>query len=181
MKIPKKQAIWKTLYHSNDFGLLGAFCLLLLVGGISACDNGEQPGFTPNTMAALLNGAPWESGQVSVNVQQVNNELQIRMAGIVGSNEAVYLGISVPEAQILGTHTITSQANGEFLAYSAPGSAGLIETHTSFNCPTISGAIIVEDYNANEGYISGSFLGTICELNGGQLRIEEGTFFRIDF
>ncbi|MEM1134514.1 MAG: hypothetical protein AAGI07_01655 [Bacteroidota bacterium] len=148
-----------------------------------ACsDNNDIP--TENYLRVRVNGVEWEAFQINIQKQEVNSgEVEISIVATSDLNEAVIIGIQAFENELQGrTQEVTSLANGDFFGYRSPGAGTGLETHSSFGCSSIDGTIFIEEYNAEEGYISGSFGGTVCE-QGGQnpITLTEGTFTRLAF
>ncbi|UZR94308.1 hypothetical protein [Chondrinema litorale] len=161
----------------NNFTTILACSFFLL---LFSCDSDEYP--TENYMHLYINGYEWEAFQFQVtSTQNSNGEVEIAIIATAELNEAVIIGIQgFPDEIQSRTQEITSLANGDFLGYREEGNATGIETHSSFGCTTIDGSIFIDEYNTDEGYISGTFGGTVCSTGAQDVvTFSSGEFLRI--
>ncbi len=149
---------------------------------LGSCGDSEEA-LPAGTVAAELNGEFWLSTQATATLANVgNNEVRLTISGLNNSNEGIFAGVTTAENNLLRMHEITSQQNGEFIAYRPPGTTSVIESHSSFGCGSITGEIIITEYNPEERYVSGFFDGQICRGDGTDpLLVSAGEFVRIKF
>jgi len=137
---------------------------------------------TENYLRARINGEVWEAFQITAQNEALpSGEVRITIAASSDLNETIFIIIQDFENQLnVRTQEITSLANGDALGYRQPGTGTGTETHSSFNCGATNGTIFVQEYNVEEGFITGNFIGTVC-AQGGQnpITLTEGEFLRI--
>ncbi|MDW7691888.1 hypothetical protein R9C00_15905 [Flammeovirgaceae bacterium SG7u.111] len=167
---------------------LHSFFLLVIisVAGImmlQACGDKFQEPIFPNTLTADINELTWvgDSSFTSAVVSENNGFVNILISSVNGSNEGIYLAISSRPEDVSGTHQVTSQANGTFIAYSKPGSTPGLESHNSFNCTSTNGTIIITEFDSKNKVITGEFTGNVCNQTGEQLKIANGFFYRLAY
>ena len=163
--------------RNNNFITFSIFVFLL---ALLSCDSTDYP--TENYLRVFINGVEWEAFQIEVSQTENNNgEKEISIVATADLNEAVVIGVQGFESEIQGrTQEITSLANGDFLGYREQGVGTGIETHTSFGCTNVNGSIFIDEYNVSEGYISGTFGGTVCKQGGQNLvTFSSGEFIRL--
>ena len=161
----------------NKYSFLVIITLLIL-----GCD-GTNDFPTENYLRVRINGEVWEAFQINVQRQQLaSGELRITITANSDLNETIFIIIQEFEDRLNSrTQEITSLANGDAIGYRLPGTGTGTETHSSFNCGTTNGSIFVQEYNPTEGYLTGNFIGTVCQ-QGGQnpITFTEGEFLRLD-